>query len=117
MRYRLKVSRERAVEFRKEKEASVKNEEKVVEEVNREIKRNNLLVDELTNKDEETAELKRQMKVLDAKLLCLAKKFLKEKKDRQEVQKDYAKAKDLLKEVKDRYLEMVRSYMGHFTTF
>ena len=47
MRYRLKVSRERAVEFRKEKEASVKNEEKVVEEVNREIKRNNLLVDEI----------------------------------------------------------------------
>ena len=64
MRYRLKVSRERAVEFRKEKEASVENEKKVVEEVNLEIKRNNLLVDELTQQDKEIAELKRQMKVI-----------------------------------------------------
>ena len=48
MRYRLKVSRDRAIEYRKEKEASVKNERKVVKKVNWETKRNNHLVDELT---------------------------------------------------------------------
>ncbi len=84
MRYRLKVSRDRAVEYRKEKDASVKNEKKVVKKVNQETIRNNLLVDELTKQDKEIAELKRQMKVIEDRLLFRTKK-------EKEIRTDYSK--------------------------
>ena len=96
MRYRLKVSRDRAVEFRKEMEASVKNEEKVVEEVNHEIKRNNLLVDELTKQDKEIAELKRQMKVIEDKLRLQIKNSNDTKRDYSELYLQYQEVYDKL---------------------